>query len=342
MKTQDPGVPARYYLRMLEYLELQDIPLRRVLKHSGINPQGLQAPDAHLRLSQIESLVNVLFDDLSISNDIALDWGALLGVSTHSIVGFGMLNSPNIEHSLQFVARFFRLVMPTFSMRYVRHNGGATITWRPIVGMSPRCLDFHIESIANAAYREIRELAPGLPIFRVDLSIKEPAHKARYRKLTGASWRFACLERPGAMIHFDFDASMYPLNTADTNAFRVAEERCRALQQSVAVKGAFKSWVRMMLRDAGNGQPDLKDLAGVLNISTRTLNRHLQNEGTTFREIAGQVQHELACKRLCDPHLSVTEIALSLGFTETANFSRFFKSKQGVSPRAFRNQQLRG
>ncbi len=338
MKPENIAIPARYYLRLLDHLAISGLPTSELLQHAGINPRGLREPDAQLRLSQVEHLIDMALDEYHIPGDSAFELGALLSVTAHSIVGFGMLNSPHIEHSMQFLARFFRLVMPTFSMRYSKHRDGATITWHPVVGMGQRCLAFHLESIATAAYREVCELSSELPLFRVDMSIERPAHWARYAELNGARWHFSALGQPGIRMRFDFDASRYPLNTADTNALKVAEARCRALQQSVAVKGAFKDWVLMMLRDAANGQPSLSDLASVLNLSTRSLNRHLAREGCSFRDLSKQVQHQLACERLCDPHLSITEIALSLGFSETSNFSRFFKGRQGVSPREFRQR----
>ena len=338
MKSENIAIPARYYLRLLDHLAVTGLPTSELLKRAGINPRGLREPDAQLRLSQVENLLDMALDEYHIPGDSAFELGALLSVTTHSIVGFGMLNSPHIEHSLKFLARFFRLVMPTFSMRYNKHRGGATITWHPVVGRGQRCLSFHLEAIATAAYREVCELSPDLPTFRVDVSIEQPAHRSRYNELDGARWHFASLGQPGIRMQFDFDASKYPLNTADSNALNVAEARCRALQQSVAVKGAFKDWVLMMLRDAANGQPSLTDLASVLNLSARSLNRHLAKEGCSFRQLSNQVQHQLACERLRDPHLSITEIALSLGFSETSNFSRFFKQRQGLSPRDFRHQ----
>lgn len=332
------AVPARYYLRLLEVLEASGVPTGALLQQAGISARGLHEPDAQLRLRQIENLISVAMDEYQIPGDAAFELGARISVTTHSLVGFGMLNSPHIESSLQFLARFFRLVMPTFSMRYTKHAHGATLRWMPVVGMSPRCLAFHIESIANAAYREFRELSPELPVFSIEMSIDRPAHVARYSSLVGGRWVFGQMEQPGIAIHFDFDATKYPLNTADTNAFKVAEARCRALQHSVATRGSYKDWVLMMLRDAANGQPSLSDLASVLNLSTRTLNRHLMNEGTNFRSLSNQVQHQLARERLHDPWLSITEIALSLGFTETSNFSRFFRLKEGLSPRDFRRR----
>ncbi|MGV2479859.1 UNVERIFIED_CONTAM: helix-turn-helix domain-containing protein, partial [Salmonella enterica subsp. enterica serovar Weltevreden] len=52
----------------------------------------------------------------------------------------------------------------------------------------------------------------------------------------------------------------------------------------------------------------------------------------------GRVQHELACERLATSTLSITEIAYSLGFRDTANFTRAFRSRAGCSPRDYRDR----
>ncbi|MEN8720421.1 MAG: AraC family transcriptional regulator ligand-binding domain-containing protein [Oceanococcaceae bacterium] len=336
MKSHDISVPARYYLRLAELLAQDGVPTARLFAQANIGTRGIYEPDAMLKLAQVESLLNIVFDDYGARGDLALELGRILPASTHSVVGFGMLNSAHVESSLQFVARFFRLVMPTFAMHYARQGRGAIIRWRPVVGMSARCLSFHIEAIASAAYREIRELSSDLPRFHVDLSIAEVPHLSRYQEMRGAWWQFGHLDWPGIELTFDFDAATYPLEMADTNALRVAEERCKALYNAVATRGSFTEWVVMMLRDAGNGQPSLNDLADVMNISTRSLHRYLEKEGSSFRELAKKVQHQLACERLKDSRHSITEIAISLGFTESSNFSRFFAARQGMSPRAYR------
>lgn len=334
MSDKDIEVPARYYVRLGQLLASRGVDVQQLFAKARVSARAAEQPDAHLRLSQVERLVALAAE--AGGTDIAVDLGRTLSASTHSIVGFGMLNSPNVERAMQFVTRFFRLVMPSFSMRYTKLPNGADISWVPTVGMSAHCLTFHLEGIAAAAYTEVTELSRELPPFRGTLSIPEPRHRERYLELKGAQWQFGVGAKPTVHLIFDYDLSRYPLGLADSNALRVAEERCRSLASSVAADGHYKDWAIMMLREAGDGQPSLSDLAAVLNLSPRTLDRYLRRENTGFRKLAAQVQYELACARLARRNMSVTEVAHSLGFSDTANFTRSFKSLAGCGPREYR------
>ena len=137
---------------------------------------------------------------------------------------------------------------------------------------------------------------------------------------------------PSVRLRLLADPRSYPLAMADANARRVAEERCRLLVQQAASVRGFADWVAMTLREVGEGLPSLDELAAMLNLSTRTLNRYLEREGTSFRALSGRIQHELACERLSRGNVSVTEVAYSLGFKDASNFARAFRSRAGYSP----------
>ncbi len=72
-------------------------------------------------------------------------------------------------------------------------------------------------------------------------------------------------------------------------------------------------------------------MADSLHVSSRTLNRRLQDEGTTFRQLRLEAVHNWA-KRLLLEKVSVEAIALSLGYENPANFRRSFRDYVGCSP----------
>ena len=77
-------------------------------------------------------------------------------------------------------------------------------------------------------------------------------------------------------------------------------------------------------------------VARAIGLSAEAVTRSLRSEGTTLARELREVKLEIACAALKDPGRSITQIAGELGFSEAANFTRFFRSNKGVSPRAYR------
>ncbi len=73
-------------------------------------------------------------------------------------------------------------------------------------------------------------------------------------------------------------------------------------------------------------------VAEALFMSSRTLQRKLSTEGTTFKQILKSVRKKLAMEYLKDERLSFSEISYLLGFSEQSSFTRAFKNWTGVSP----------
>lgn len=85
--------------------------------------------------------------------------------------------------------------------------------------------------------------------------------------------------------------------------------------------------------------PRLTGAASRLNMSSRTLQRALQQADTSFRELVSQCRHQLAQQYLQDASLSLQQIAYQLGFEEQSSFQKAFKCWQGCSPGAFRQRR---
>lgn len=99
------------------------------------------------------------------------------------------------------------------------------------------------------------------------------------------------------------------------------------------------AWVRKLLATAlaqGNRPPDANWIARQLGLSSATLKRRLNEEGTTLRQLKERCRHELALDLLRDRSLPLGEIAARLGFSDTVTFSRAFKSWTGCVPSAMR------
>ncbi|MDX1819212.1 MAG: AraC family transcriptional regulator, partial [Marinobacter sp.] len=76
-----------------------------------------------------------------------------------------------------------------------------------------------------------------------------------------------------------------------------------------------------------------------LGMHHRTLQSRLRELGISYRQLLRRTRQRLAEQHLRFDSLSVTDLALQLGYAEVAVFSRHFRQWTGLSPRAWQKHQ---
>jgi AraC-like DNA-binding protein len=115
---------------------------------------------------------------------------------------------------------------------------------------------------------------------------------------------------------------------------KLLQERIREFEDGVR----FTTKVREAI--ATNYQfdfPQLENVALALNITPRTLQRRLQDENTTYRELTDSIRYELASTLLKYKDLTISEIGYKLGYADLKGFRKAFKQWSGVSPLDYRS-----
>lgn len=82
----------------------------------------------------------------------------------------------------------------------------------------------------------------------------------------------------------------------------------------------------------------LDSAARLLGLSTRTLQRRLRDEGTSFQAEHATAQVRAAQTLLRDPALTLTMIAIEVGASSLANFSTMFRRQTGEAPSEWRRR----
>jgi len=81
-------------------------------------------------------------------------------------------------------------------------------------------------------------------------------------------------------------------------------------------------------------------VSSILSLSYRTFHRHLKNRNTSFKDLLQSSRISLAIEYLIYDQHSINEIASRLGYTDSSNFLRAFKSWTGMRPLEFRQQYM--
>lgn len=88
------------------------------------------------------------------------------------------------------------------------------------------------------------------------------------------------------------------------------------------------------------GYPAVKEVAQLLCVSPRTLQRLLNEEGVSYSDLVERCRCEIACDALSHTDKAIQEIAVIVGYRNASSFARAFRRWTGKAPRAYRNQSL--
>ena len=83
-------------------------------------------------------------------------------------------------------------------------------------------------------------------------------------------------------------------------------------------------------------RPSVEIVAKDLCVSPRTLQRRLEESGTTYQQLLDEVRQDTARKLLAATDLESGEIAFLLGFEELNSFTRAFHDWEGATPMRWR------
>jgi AraC-like DNA-binding protein len=107
------------------------------------------------------------------------------------------------------------------------------------------------------------------------------------------------------------------------------DDRLRSIDQEV------RKAIYLMLP---TGRATCKSVAQGLGMSMRTLQRELDRQGLSFKQLINEVRQELAPRYVANSRYSLAEVAAMLGYSTHSAFTRWFGTQFGRSPDAWRSR----
>jgi AraC-like DNA-binding protein len=98
----------------------------------------------------------------------------------------------------------------------------------------------------------------------------------------------------------------------------------------------YRGLRRLMLENRHSGD----DLAQLLAMHRRTLNRRLKAEGITFQRVLDEVRFEIARDLLANSNVHLDDVAATLGYAAVTPFMRTFRRWSGTTPGQWRRSVL--
>jgi AraC-like DNA-binding protein len=284
-------------------------------------------PDARIpvsvALSWLECVVASLRDpDLGLRASRHMERGG------YDLVEYAARSCETWGDALRVVLRYGHLLNEAADYALHVVGGSARLELRSTLPLDRASSDFTVCAFASAASRWAG--VSSFAGFEFWFRHPEPRCTRLYAQTFGAArLRFdAPLE---AMV---FDAALL---TADRNLNVMLRRHADQVLSSLPKRHSVASRVRsILIQLLPTGAAQCECVAEQLEMSRRTLSRHLAEESTSYEALLDEVRLGLALQCLTNSDFTVQDIAFLLGYSETAAFSRAFKRWTGQSPGQYR------
>lgn len=331
MAATVPAVGVRALVRALARL---DLPADRLLTDAGIDSALLEDPDGRVDQESADAVWASAYR-LSGNERLAMQAVQLLRAGDYRTLTYIAANCATLGEGLRRILGFFDLI--DRRIQWTLDASGDPVTLglsfdgvpeplpRPPVEFTLGALVRTLQLATNVDWRPLR----------VEVGFPEPGPEAaaEHERVLGPMVYGA----PATRLLIQGHWWRHPVPRADGALADMLTELAGRLVGELPVEDDLRTRLRHAVGGAlVGGPPTIGDIAGVLGVSERSLQRRLGERGTTFRDEVDTVRQTTAAMLMEDPNLALSEVSWLLGFADPRAFTRAFRRWHGTTPSAWR------
>ena len=270
-------------------------------------------------------------EELSADPLLGFHVGQSLKPAHFQLLAFTMLSSPTLGDAIEKILKYQRLISDGGAFTLVPQDDTTSLVYTPTASnFSYHQIDaVLVATLSFARWLLGRDIAP----LRLTVSHGEKGGLVQYRDFSGCDFEFnqACNSLlfsskllQEALPGFDQGLATMHEKMADNQLQRLIEPEIIARVQE-----------RLLASSEGISRDEVADQ---LAMSGRSLQRKLQEQGSSFQKLHDEYRHQKSLQLLANKDLSLQDISLQLGFSESSTFYRAFKRWQAVTPGEYRQQ----
>ena len=319
-------------MSIVQALELGGVDCRALFPELGLDYAALEDPDA--RFAQ-DAMTRLWQRAVALTGNpaIGLNMAKVARPSSFHVVGYALMSSRNLQEGFTRLVRYQRIIAE-----------GADLSFRPQPEGYALILAIHGDRLPPARQSAEASLAHSLAFCRwltgkplkpllVSFQGPPPEDLEQYRQVFQAPLKFHAEHYGLLFARADLDAPLPTANQALAQLHdRFAGEYLAHFSESRVTHLARQVLCRLLPQ----GEPRREAVAQALHLSQRTLQRRLQEEGSSFQQLLDDTRRALAEQYLAQPNLTLLEVAYLLGFADPSNFFRAFRRWFDSTPGEYR------
>ncbi|HMI89633.1 MAG TPA: AraC family transcriptional regulator [Polyangiaceae bacterium] len=327
-----PTVPNHFVPALVSLALRFQLQPEKLFRRAGIDLTAARARGAGFSVHEVEHLVEAFIRATELP-DLALVLGEHVDPENLGLFGQLVATSSTPRDAMATFSDFKWLLHPSFDLRLEQEGGLAVVRFASNddtpIGMKPYYAEALLGAVASIGRHFVGDRAmPRRATFRH----ARPSYVATYERIFRCPLAF---EQP-------YDALFYAQSLLERPLLGAASPYHRTLRAQA--EGDLREIQSLPLAQArrvlhariADADLDIGDVARVLGVSARTLQRRLGEEGKSFRALRDEVRYQRARELLSQGDAAMDVVAGALGYRERANFVRAFTRWAGQSPSRFR------
>ena len=300
-----------------------------LLAEAGFDLKSLEGPTVRCPLTQTERLWKLAVaatDDPAFGIKVA----SHIKQTTFHALSYGLSASSTLKEAFERAQRYCHVASDAIEYNFFRRGEEYHFVIEPTANVA----DESVDALVAAYLRMCRSLlGHDYSPLRIEFRRARPAKIEDFHSLLRSPLQFGAAQ---TRLVFDRAAIERPLDGGNPELARQNDAiALRYLSQ--IERDNIQGRVREVLtRRLAHGEPSQEDVAELLNMSARTLQRKLCDAGATYKEILDETRRVLALAYLSTPHHTVSDVTYLLGFSAGSSFTRAFRRWTGQSPSDWR------
>ncbi|AVI86130.1 Transcriptional regulator, AraC family [Pseudomonas syringae pv. tomato] len=242
---------------------------------------------------------------------------------------FAALCSANMADALERIAKYVRLIAPMV-IRVVPTKAHTTVTMDFLDACEPPTVFLAFKLVF---FVQLARLATRSPVQPLQVNWPSPSTPGPDLQAYQAYFGIPVTHAPQASLVFAAADVERPFLTENHKMWLFFEPGLRQRLSDLDRTSGMVERVRSaLLESLPAGAVSMQQISRKLGVSTRTLQRRLQYEGTTFQQTLDTLRDSLARHYLRSTAMSSAQISFLLGFEDANSFARAFQSWTGSTP----------
>lgn len=330
-----------YLIAMRDFALSKGISARSLIEGSDISLETLLNPPPRLPYQVMEHIFLSLEKHPAPFRQLALEYGRFLAIGSHGMLGIAAQSCQNLKEACELLSAYIKIRAEGTLATISENAQGLTLSIfkDPEFEHSSReevSEFFELMLLVNLEYFVKTVIGRHFPNSKalLHLTQQQPDDIDLYHYLDLGVLHF---EQPCLEIVIPKNWLELPLIQDNAELRKLAAQKCESELESLSPKD-FIQEIRDRIRATEGIKPSIDAMAEQLFMSTSTLQRKLKLQKTTYQTIKQQERLAEAHYLLANTNKSIEDIALTLGFSDSSNFSKSFKSWTGQTPHTYRQQ----